>query len=287
MKTWTGVFGAVMVLASIATPLIAVEFDVDGAEAGKWTMDLDAAKKLAAEKKLPILVNFTGSDWCGWCKIMEENVYSKPEWKAHAKDNLVMVMLDYPRDKSLVPEKYVERNEALKAEYGVKGYPTFVVLDDDGKTELGRLRSGRDKTPESFQAELEDLLRFRQAEIEKYAATLSPEDQTAYRGLIDQLAAEKEAVKLAEKAVNDARAKVSELNRSVQAIEIKMRDFRIGQLSEDERKEYEALRARNVKAKGTLQEWVKTKPEQNDENKAKYKALQAEIQEIEKLILQY
>jgi protein disulfide-isomerase len=276
-----------MLLVVSAGSLAAVEADIDGATPGKWTMDLDAAKKLAAERQLPILLDFSGSDWCGWCKIMEENVFTKPEWKTYAKENLVMVLLDYPRDKSLIPEKYIERNKALKAEYGVTGYPTFVVLDDDGETELGRLRSGRDKTPESFQTELKNLFRFRPAEIEKYIATLSPDDRAAYLGLSDQLAAEKVALELGEKAVTDARAKVGQLNRSVKAVEIKMREFRIGQLDEDERKQYDALRARNATIKGNLQEWIKTKPEQNEENKEKYKAMQTELQEIEKKILQY
>lgn len=287
MKHTTWIIGFGMLLVVLAGSLAAVEADIDGATPGKWTMDLDAAKKLATERQLPILLDFSGSDWCGWCKIMEENIFTKSEWKTYAKENLVMVLLDYPRDKSLIPEKYVERNKALKSEYGVTGYPTFVVLDDDGETELGRLRSGRDKTPESFQTELKNLFRFRPAEIEKYIATLSSDDRAVYLRLSDQLTAEKLALKQGEKAVTDARAKVSQLNRSVKAVEIKMREFRIGQLDKDERKQYDALRVRNAKIKGNLQEWIKSKPEQNEENKEKYKAMQAEIQEIEKKILQY
>ena len=74
-----------------------------GAELGKWTMDFDAAKTLAAEKEVPILINFTGSDWCGWCKLMDREVFSKAEWQQYAAESLVLVWIDFPRDKALVP----------------------------------------------------------------------------------------------------------------------------------------------------------------------------------------
>ena len=121
-------------------------------------MDLEAAKKLAAEKQLPILLNFTGSDWCYWCKLMEKNVFTQPAWKAYAKDSIIMVLIDFPRDKTAVPEKYKERNDALKNQYGISGYPTFVLLKPDGTNEQGRLKAGRNKTPASFVKELEALV---------------------------------------------------------------------------------------------------------------------------------
>ena len=250
-------------------------------------MDLDAAKKLAAEKQLPILLDFSGSDWCGWCKVMEENVFTKPEWKTYAQENLVMVLIDFPNDKSLVPEKYSERNNALKIEYGVRGYPTFVVLDDDGATELGRLSSGRDKTPESFQAELKNLFCFRPAEMAKYAARLSPDDQATYRGLIDELAAQKAALKQGEKAESEARSKVKQLKKDVEEQEEKILEFRVAQLGDDERKQFADLEVQLADAKKKVADWVKTQPEKNEENMEKFKAMQAEIQEIEKKLSQY
>ena len=92
------------------------DFDTEGAKVGHWTMDLDAAKKLGADKQLPILLNFTGSDWCYWCKLMEKNIFTKPEWKAYATNHLVMVLIDFPRDKSAVPEKYKERNSQTEVQ---------------------------------------------------------------------------------------------------------------------------------------------------------------------------
>ncbi|MFC1671989.1 thioredoxin family protein, partial [Planctomycetota bacterium] len=208
---------SVMVIAALSI-LLAVSIadrgmgaDVKGATLGTWTMDLGAAKKLAAQKKLPILLNFTGSDWCGWCKLMEKNVFTKPEWKAYAKKNLLMVALDFPKDKSIVPEKYVKRNDELKNMYGVEGFPTFIVLDDDGDTVLGRTGAGQEKTPESFEGEVAQFCRYRDAEVARYAKGLKPADRTAYRKIIDEIAVCRKAMEDQKQQVAAAQKKVEEL----------------------------------------------------------------------------
>jgi thiol:disulfide interchange protein len=128
-----------------------------GAEPGKWTMDFDAAKTLAKEKNLPILINFTGSDWCFWCKLMDKNVFSKQDWQDYAKDKIVLVWIDFPRNKALVPPHLVARNQQLAQSFGVKGYPTYIVLGSDGEARLGQLGASRTASPESFIADLEKL----------------------------------------------------------------------------------------------------------------------------------
>jgi thioredoxin-related protein len=127
----------------------------EGAAPGEWTMDFDAAKALSAETGLPMILNFTGSDWCGWCKIMDAQVFSQDAWMAHAKDHFVLVWIDFPRDKSLVPEKFVAANEALMQRFGVQGFPTYFIVDSDGETILGQAGASRDATPESFIADLD------------------------------------------------------------------------------------------------------------------------------------
>lgn len=257
-----------------------VDADIDGATAGKWTMDLDAAKALAAEKKLPILLDFSGSDWCGWCKIMEESVFTKPEWADYAKDNLVMVLVDFPNDKSLVPEKYVERNSALQAEYGVQGFPTFVVLDADGKTELGRLGSGRDKTPASFRAELELLFRNTPAAIAKYVAALTPEAQTEFKAINDKIAVAQAEKKSAEATVATASQKAAELTESIGKLEEELQDFRVSQLDEATQKEFNELKDAFTAKEKELSDWLGTQPERNEENTTKFQAMQGELQAI-------
>jgi thioredoxin-related protein len=127
MKKIIGLFSVGILLA---TQGFATE--IDGVRPGTWTMDLAAAKAYAAEQKLPILLNFSGSDWCFWCQLMEENIFSQPEWKSYAASNVVMVLIDSPDDERLVPEKYAARNQELKEDYAVEGFPTLIVLDDDG-----------------------------------------------------------------------------------------------------------------------------------------------------------
>jgi len=144
-------------IASASLALLAAAPATKGAKAGEWTMDFDAAKALAKEKNLPILINFTGSDWCGWCKLMDKQVFSKPKWTSFAKESLVTVFIDSPRDKMLVPMHFVSRNEALGKQFGIQGYPTYILLAADGATRLGQLGASRNATPEAFIADIKKL----------------------------------------------------------------------------------------------------------------------------------
>ena len=159
---------------------------IDGAKVGEWTMDIDAAKKIAAEKELPLLLNFTGSDWCGWCKIMDKNVFAGEAWKEFAAENVLLVTLDFPRDRTIVPEKYVSRNKDLQKQFGVGGYPTYVNLDSDGETKLGQLGARRDKTPASFIKEFKSVIRMSPAGIEEFVKA-NPEKAEAYKAGIKSI----------------------------------------------------------------------------------------------------
>ncbi|HAO97267.1 MAG: hypothetical protein CMP26_11710 [Roseibacillus sp.] len=170
--------GALMISAQAADKV-----ELEGASVGVWTMDFDAAVKLAGEKKLPLILNFTGSDWCGWCKLMDKNVFAEEAWKTYAKEKVLLVTLDFPQDKSVVPEKYVARNKALQEKFGVRGYPTYVVLDNDGDTKLGQLGAGREKTPSSFIEEFEGVVRMSAGAIEAYAKA-NPDKADAYKAAI-------------------------------------------------------------------------------------------------------
>lgn len=278
MKKTATRFIASALLASAIPCMAGVAVDIDGATPGKWTMDLAAAKTLAAEKKLPILLDFSGSDWCGWCQVMEKNVFTQPEWKTYAKENLVMVLIDFPTDKSLVPEKYTARNEELQQQHGIEGFPTFVVLDDDGTTELGRLGAGQEKTPASFEAEVEALFRNRPATLAKFAANLSPEDQVAFKALTSKLAEQKRAVEKAEAAMEAASQTVDELSGILAELEEELHEFRIKQLSEEQQKAYADLKGQFDTKQAELIAWIGTQPEQNEENFAKFQVMQEALQ---------
>ena len=97
-----------------------------------WITSYDGALELAKKENRPVLIDFTGSDWCGWCKKMTRDTYSKAAFTDYAKNNLVLLYLDYPSGKPQT-KALEEQNEKLKKEYGVRGYPTQVLLSPDGK----------------------------------------------------------------------------------------------------------------------------------------------------------
>jgi thioredoxin-related protein len=144
------------VFFSLFTSVHAVE--TSGAKLGEWTMDYDAALVLAKKESKPILVSFTKSDRCSWCKLMEKNVFEKKAWKDYAK-NLVLVTIDYPKDKSVVPTRFVQRNKDLARKMKIQGVPWYILLDADGKTRLAKLGGGKDKTPKSFIKEIHSSIK--------------------------------------------------------------------------------------------------------------------------------
>ncbi len=103
---------------------------------GEWITDYDAAINYAKELNRPVLMNFTGSDWCSWCFKLRDEVFSKKDFIDYAKDNLILLTVDFPKRKQL-PLAEQQANDALAMKYGVNGYPTIVFVDSTGK-ELNR-----------------------------------------------------------------------------------------------------------------------------------------------------
>lgn len=119
--------------------------------AGGWGDNFEAAKATAATEKKVILLDFTGSDWCGWCMKLDKEVFSKKEFKDYAKENLILVTVDFPQGKRQT-KKLKEQNEALAKKYGVSGYPTIVLVDAEGKklAQTGYEEGGPTKYVESL-----------------------------------------------------------------------------------------------------------------------------------------
>lgn len=99
---------------------------------GEWLTNLPKAQEKAkAEKKL-VLADFTGSDWCPPCKALHKNVLSNPEFTKYAKDNLILVEIDFPRIKKQDPE-LKRTNQELAEKFKVEAFPTVIVFDSAGK----------------------------------------------------------------------------------------------------------------------------------------------------------
>jgi protein disulfide-isomerase len=101
-----------------------------------WLTDLDEAKKVAIKENKPILVDFTGSDWCGYCIKLHAEVFDKPEFEAFAK-NYVLVELDYPNKKPQTPEVKA-KNREIQQKFAVSGFPTILLIDAQSGEAYGR-----------------------------------------------------------------------------------------------------------------------------------------------------
>ena len=179
---------AVLLAAALcaAVPVFADPVPSEGAEPGVFTQDVDAAAALAKERGLPLLLEFTGSDWCGWCQLTDRQVFGQDEWKAWAATSIVLAAVDFPADESLVPEKYRERNETLSRKYDAHGFPTFVLLSPEGE-EIGRFGTDADATPASFVRKIRVALV--EADPAALAAALSPEEVAEFAELKARVAA--------------------------------------------------------------------------------------------------
>ena len=102
--------------------------------AADWQTDYAKALETAKSQNKRILLDFTGSDWCGPCIELKKRVFSKPEFHAYADKNLILVEIDYPQRKKQSAQ-LKQQNEKLSTQYGIeeKGFPTIVLLDSSGK----------------------------------------------------------------------------------------------------------------------------------------------------------
>ena len=143
-----------MRFAAVAGLCLGAPFALHAQSKAGWSQD--EAKALAqakADNKL-VLLDFTGSDWCPWCKKLDAEVFSKPEFQQYAKDHLELVEVDFP-ERKYIPFNVKKQNDALQKQFGIKGYPTVVVLNGDGVKvgELGYQEGG----PQPFIDELVKL----------------------------------------------------------------------------------------------------------------------------------
>lgn len=115
------------------------------AEPEGWSTDFEQAKKLATEKKLPILMDFSGSDWCIWCQRLDSEVFAQKAFKDYAKDNLVLFLADFPMRAKQADELRAQ-NRKLQSSYRVAGYPTVVLVNAQGEesARTGYVKGGAD-----------------------------------------------------------------------------------------------------------------------------------------------
>jgi thioredoxin-related protein len=120
-----------------------------------WLTDLAKAQQMAKAEKKMVLMDFTGSDWCPPCKSLHKNVLTSPEFTKFAKENLILVELDFPKSKPQ-SEELKAANKELAKKYEIRGYPTIIVLDAEGKEVFKKVGYGG-TSAKDYVAELEKL----------------------------------------------------------------------------------------------------------------------------------
>jgi len=109
----------------------------------EWLTDYHKALDKAASEHKHVLLDFTGSDWCPWCIKLKSEVFSQDQFVNYARERVVLVEVDFPRRKQLSAEQK-ESNNALARSFGIKGYPTVIILDSAGQRvgQLGYMQGG-------------------------------------------------------------------------------------------------------------------------------------------------
>ncbi len=120
-----------------------------------WVTDFEKAKATAAAEGKDLLMDFTGSDWCGWCIKLRKEVFDLDAFKSAAPKNFVLVELDYPQNKSKLSKETQEQNAKLQQQFGIRGYPTILLADAQGRpyAQTGYQAGG----PEKYLPHLDEL----------------------------------------------------------------------------------------------------------------------------------
>jgi len=136
--------------------LVMAALDLSAGLPSGWTDDFGAAKAQAAAENKKVLLVFSGSDWCGWCKKLDKDTLSKSDFVKPASKKFVLVMIDSPKDKSVLSATARAQNPRLVSQYDVHGYPSVVLADAEG-TVIARSSGYVKGGPKAFLAKLDEM----------------------------------------------------------------------------------------------------------------------------------
>jgi protein disulfide-isomerase len=109
-----------------------------GEEIASWLDSFEKAVEVSNRTGKPILTNFTGRDWCGYCVKLHKEVFATKTFQNWAAENVVLLELDYPKKKNNQPQWLRQQNQQLKERYQISGFPTVLLLTANGKV-IGKL----------------------------------------------------------------------------------------------------------------------------------------------------
>lgn len=132
---------------------------IQGAVAGEWTHDWDAALSSARALRQPYLALFTASDWNNWHAYFAKRVLDTPEWKAWIeKYPLILAWINFPNDETLLPKGIRDRNRTLVRQYGASDFPALLVMNSATRQSHGRYRVTSDTSAAEFIAWVQRII---------------------------------------------------------------------------------------------------------------------------------
>ncbi len=140
----------------IIYPAVAAIIMAATASGAEWMTDLEAAKTKAKAEGKAVLIDFTGSDWCGWCVRLRQTILDTPQFQQYAADKFVLMEVDVPRNVAKIGAELHARNKGITRQYGITTFPSMLVLTPEGEV-VGGFIGGRD-TMEHVIAPLNEAL---------------------------------------------------------------------------------------------------------------------------------
>ena len=134
----------------------AIDGDLESDGHDEWLDDFDTAQACASSEGKAILINFTGSDWCPWCKRLDEETLSNADFIRQASKRFILVVVDSPADKSMLSLKAQKINPSIVRRFNVRGFPTLVITDAQG-SEITRLSGYVEGGPSALLGKLDQI----------------------------------------------------------------------------------------------------------------------------------
>ncbi len=148
---WLKIVSGIFLIMVIINPVFSEEsYPPEG-----WITDINKAITIAEDEDKRILMNFTGSDWCGWCIRLKDEVFISDSFRDYAEDNLVLLFLDFPGGIPLSKGQQ-RQNQLIAQNLGIRGYPTIMVFEADltPRLQTGYIGASPDEYVEHLESEV-------------------------------------------------------------------------------------------------------------------------------------
>ncbi|NMA41910.1 MAG: thioredoxin family protein [Oligosphaeraceae bacterium] len=256
-----------------------VHIDHDTAKVGVWTTNYDAALKLAEQEQLPIILNFTGSDWCRYCKILMRDVFSQQEWQDWVADKFILVYLDFPRNPELINAELMAQNAKLREQFQVEAFPSLLVLEHDGNL-LGQVVMREDNSVRTVQRNLRAINRRRKTVVQQIIAAMPEAQRQETQAMYDKIQQDSkllsDMIKEHEENMQKLQLNIIEMSEKTEKAIV---DSIVVRLSPEKQAEYQNAKQEMQTLSEQLSQWLERKPEQSEQNILLYRNFQKQLQE--------